>query len=138
MAQGAAPPAHLLLGTDGPGAQSIGVPAWPPLAVEPSGLRAPGGALGVAGIAQAPLDAPRLQQCAHGHPGDPSRCHGDGGHATVQEPVGEAVEVRSARTETAHGLGVTPRRDGDPGLGCADVDTSRGGVTDLEGVGAHG
>ena len=136
VAPSAAEPAPLLLGTEGPSAQPIGVPAVPPLASEPSGCGPARGALGLAGIAQEHLQAPGRQQLTHGTPGDPGRCHGPGGHATVQEPVGQGGEGGGARAETAHGLGGTPRGHGAPGRGVADVKASRVRVADLQRCGA--
>src|SRR6266568_3232255 len=50
VAQVAAQHAHLILGTESPGEQPIGVQALQPLAVEPIGFRATGGTLGLPGI----------------------------------------------------------------------------------------
>ena len=105
----------------------------PPLAVEPIGFRATGGTLGVPGIEAEDLPAAGLQPLAHGKPVAPGRCQRDGGHATTNEPVGQGVKGGGARAETAHGLGVAPRRPGDPGLGVADVEASGVGVADREG-----
>jgi hypothetical protein len=114
------------------------VQALEPLAVEPIGLRSTGDALGLAGIDQEHLHAARFQELKEGNPVDAGRFHRDGGDATVNEPVGQGVEVGGERTETAHGLRVAPRRHGDPVLGFADVDARGVGVADLEGVGEHG
>jgi hypothetical protein len=109
-----------------------------PLAIEPIGFGPARSALGLAGIDQEYLHAPSLQELEQGNPVDPGRFHGDGGHATVNEPVGEGVEVDGECAETAHGLGVTPRGHGDPVLGFADVDASSVRMTDLECFGKHG
>jgi len=114
------------------------VQALQPLAVEPIGFRATGGTLGLPRIDEEDLHAAGLQQLEQGNPVHPGRFHRDSGHATVNEPVGQSVEVDGERTETAHGLGVAPRGHGDPVLGFADVDASGMGVADLEGVGEHG
>jgi len=89
-------------------------------------------------IDQQDLHAPRLQELEQGNPVDAGRFHGGGGHATVDEPVGQGVEVGGECAETAHGLGIAPRGHGDPVLGFADVNASGVGVADLEGVGEHG
>ena len=138
VAQVAAQHAHLIVGTEGPGEQPVGVQALQPLAIEPIGFRSTGGALGLAGIDEEHLHAPGLQQFEQGNPVDPGRFHGDGGHATVNEPVGQGVEVGGEGAETAHGLGVAPRGHGHPVLGFADVDARGVGVADLEGFGEHG
>ena len=109
-----------------------------PFAIEAIGFRAAGDTLGLAGSAQEHLPAPGFSQCKHRNPVDPGGCHGDGGDATVEEPVGEGVEVRSEGAEPAHGLGVAPRGHSDPVLRLANVDASSVGVVDLEGVGEHG
>ena len=138
VAQVAAEHAHLIVRAEGPGEQPVGVQALEPLAIEPIGFRSTGGALGLAGIDEEDLHAPGLQQLKQGNPVDPGRFHGDGGHATVNEPVGQGVEVGGEGAETAHGLGVAPRGHGDPVLGFADVDARGVGVADLEGFGEHG
>ena len=112
--------------------------ALQPLASEPSGVRSAGSALRVAGIDQEDLHAPRLAQVEQGHPGDPGGFHGDGGHTTVNEPVGQGVEGGGEGAETTHGLGGAPRGPGDPMLGCAAVDARGMGVAELEGVGERG
>ena len=88
----------------------------------------------MAGIDQEHLQAPRLSKFKEGNPGDPRRCHGNGGHATVNEPGGHGVEADGARAETAHGLGGAPRGHGAPVLGCAAIEARGVGVADLEGV----
>jgi hypothetical protein len=112
--------------------------ALEPLTVEPIGLGATGDALRLTGVDQQHLQASRFQELKEGNPVDASRFHGNGGHATVKEPVGQGVEVDGERAETAHGLGVTPRGHGDPVLGFADVDARGVGVADLESFGEHG
>ena len=109
-----------------------------PWAIMPVACGAPLDLLHLLRIDEEDLETPRLQERKEWDPIDPSRFHGDGGHATVNEPVGEGVEVDGERAETAHGLGVAPRRHGDPMLGFADVDARGVGVADLEGVGEHG
>jgi len=82
--------------------------ALPPRAIEPIGVGAAGDVRGLAGIAQEHLHAPGLSQCKQGNPGDPGGCHGDGGDATVDEPVGQGVEVGGEGAETAYGWGGAP------------------------------
>ncbi len=106
--------------------------ALQPLAIESIGFRAAGGALGLAGIDQQDLQAPRLQEFEQGNPVDAGRFHGDGGDAAVDEPVGQDVEVGSEGAETAYGLRGAIRWDGPPVLGFADVDAGGVGVEDLE------
>ena len=132
VASRAAQPAELSGGAEGRGAESVGVPAVQPWAVEPIGCGSSGGALGLTGIDQADLQATGLQECEEGHPGDAGRCHGDGDHATVKEPVGEGVEVDGEGAETAHGLRVAPRGHGHPVLGFADIDPRSMGVGEWE------
>jgi len=138
VAQVAAQHAPLVVWPEGPGAQPVGVQPLQPLTSEPSGCRAAGGALGVAGIDEEHLHAPGLSKFKHGHPVDPGGCHGAGGHATGKEPVGEGIEVGSEGAETAYGLRGAIRWDGHPVLGFADVDACGVGVADLEGFGEHG
>ena len=138
VTQVAAQHAHVGLGPKGASEQPVGMQALQPLAIEPIGFRSAGDALGLAGIDQEDLHAPGFQEFKEGNPVDPGGFHGDGGDATVDEPVGQGVEVGGEGAETAHGLGVAPRGHGDPVLGFADVDASGVGVADLEGVGEHG
>ncbi len=51
-----------------------------PLAIEPIRFGPAGGALGLAGVAQEPLQAPGLQEIKQGNPVDPGRCHGNSRH----------------------------------------------------------
>jgi len=60
VAQRGAQPAPLVVWPEGPGAQPVGVQPLQPLTSEPSGCRAAGGALGVAGIDEEHLHAPGL------------------------------------------------------------------------------
>ena len=135
MAQRAAQHAHLVGGTEGPGEQPLGVQALQPLAIEPIGFRPARDMRGLAGIAQEHLHATRFEELKEGNPVDAGRCQRDGGDATVNEPVGQGVEVSRAGAETTHGLGGAPWRHGDPVLGFADVDARGMGVADLEGCG---
>jgi hypothetical protein len=134
----AAQPAHVGLGPQGTREEPVGLQTLQPLASEAIGCRSAGDPLGLAGIHQEPLEAPGLQERKQRQPGDPGRCHGDGGHATVHKPVGEGVEVGGARAKTAPGLRGAPRGHRAPVLGFADVDASGMGVADLECVGEHG
>ena len=138
VTQGAAQHAHLVSGSNGASEPPLAVQALSPLAIQPIGCGPAGGARGLAGIKQEHLPAPGLHKRKQRHPVAPCRCHGDGGHATVKEPVGEGVAVGGARTKTAHGLRVAMWGHGDPVLGCADVDPRGVGVADLERVGEHG
>ena len=138
VAQVPAEHAHLIVRAEGPGEPPVSVQALEPLTVEPIGLWSTGGALRLTGVDQQDLPASRFQELKEGNPVDAGRCHSDGGHATVNEPVGQGLEVSGERAKTAHGLGVATRRHGDPVLGFADVDASSVGVADLEGFGEHG
>jgi hypothetical protein len=138
VAQVPAGHAHLIVRAEGPGEQPVSVQALEPLTVEPIGLRSTGGALRLTGVDQQDLQASRFQELKEGNPVDASRFHSDSGHATVNEPVGQGVEVGGERAETAHGLGVATRWHGDPVLSFADVDARSVGVADLEGFGEHG
>ena len=64
-----------------------------PLAIEAIDFRSAGDTRGVAGIDQEHLQTSGLSQFKQGNPVDPGGCHGDSGDATVDEPVGEGVEV---------------------------------------------
>src|SRR5207302_4281222 len=128
----------LLSGAESRRKETVGVEALEPLAVEPIGFGPTGGALGLAGIDQEYLQAPGLQELKQGNPVDPGRFHRDGGHATLNEPVGQGVKVSGEGAETTHGLRVATRRHGDPVLGFADVNASGMGVADLEGVREQG
>jgi hypothetical protein len=134
---GPAEHAHLLGRAEGPGEQ-VCVQALAPLTVEPIGLGAPRDALGLRRVDPQALHASRCQERTERNPVDPSRVHGNGGHATVTEPVGQGVEVDGARAETAHGVGGAPRGHGAPVLGCADIDARGVGVADLEGIREYG
>ena len=138
VAPGAAEPAPLRRGTQGPGEPPVGVQALPPLASEPLGLRSTGGARRLTGVDQEDLEASRLPECPAGHPVAAGRCHRDGGHATGTEPGGAGGAGDGAGAETAPGLGGAPRRHGAPVRGVADVEARGLGVADLEGVGEHG
>jgi hypothetical protein len=138
VAERAAEHTDLLSGAESRRQETVGVEALEPRAVEPIGCGPTGSALGLAGIDQESLQAPGLQARKQGHPGDPSRCHRDGGHAPVNAPVGQGVKVNGAGAETPHGLGGAPRRHGDPVLGFAAVNASGMGVADLESVSEHG
>jgi hypothetical protein len=138
VAQRAAQHAPVGLGSQGASEQPVGMQALQPLTSEPSSLWSAGGTLRLAGIDQEDLQAPGLSKCKQGHPVDTGGLHGDGGHATVDEPVGQGVEVGGEGAETTHGLRVTTRGHGDPVLSFADVDASGVGVADLEGFGEHG
>jgi hypothetical protein len=138
VAQIAAQHAYLVSGTESPSEQPIGVEALEPLAVEPIGFRAPRDTLGLAGIDEEDLQAAGRQQFEPGNPVDTGGFPGDSGDATVDEPVSQGVEIGSEGTEATHGVGVAPRRHGDPVLGFADVDASGMGVADLECFGEHG
>jgi hypothetical protein len=128
-----------LLGrAEGPSEQPVCVQALEPLTVEPISLRAARDTLGLTRVDQQDLHAARFQELKEGHPVDAGRCHRDGGHATVQEPVGSGVKVGGERPETAHGLRVAPWGHGDPVLRFADVDARGVGVADLEGFGEYG
>jgi Transposase DDE domain len=61
--------------------------ALQPRAIEPIGFGSAGDALGLARIDQEHLQAPGLSQCKQGNPVAPGGFHGDGGDATVEEPV---------------------------------------------------
>ena len=134
----AAQHAHVGLGPQGASEPAVGRQALQPLAIEPSGFRSAGSALRLAGIDQEDLHAPSLSQFEQENPVDPGGCHGDGGHTTVNEPVGQGGEVGGAGAETTHGVGVAPRGHGAPGLGFTDVDARGMGVAELEGVGECG
>ena len=138
VAQRAAPPAHLGSGTEGPGAQPLGVAVWPPRASEPSRGGPARDTRGLAGSAQEPRHAPGLPPLKHGPPGDAGRCPGAGGHAPGQKPVGQSVAGSGACAETAHGWGGAPRGHGAPGLRVTDVAARGVGVTEREGGGEHG
>jgi hypothetical protein len=138
VAERAAEYTDLRSGAESRRKETVGVEALEPLAVEPIGVGPTGSALGLAGIDQEYLQAPGLQELKQGHPVHPGRCHRDGGHATVKEPVGQGVKVSGEGTETTHRLGVAPRRHGDPVLGFADVKARGMGVADLESVREHG
>ena len=138
VTQIAAEHTDLISGAESCREQTIGVEALEPLAVEPIGFRAPRSALGLPGVDQEDLETACLQELEQGNPVDAGRFHGDGTHATVNEPVGEGVEVDGEGAETAHGLRVAPRGHGHPVLGFADVDAGGMGVADVEGVGKHG
>jgi len=112
--------------------------ALQPLAIEPIGFRSAGGALRLAGIHQQDLQTTRLQEREQRNPVDTGGFHGDGGHATVNEPVGQGVEVGGAGAKTTHGLGVAPWGHGDPVLGFTNVDARSVRVADLESFGEHG
>jgi hypothetical protein len=118
--------------------ETVGVEALAPRAVAPIGCGPTGGALGLAGIAQAYLQAPGLQALQPGKPGDPGRGHRDGGHATVQEPGGQGVKGSGEGAATTPGGRGAPRRHGAPVLGGADVQARGRGGAALEGVRAHG
>ena len=60
VAQIGAQHAHLVVWTEGPGEQPVGVQPLQPLTIEPIGLRSAGGALGLAGIDEEHLQAPGL------------------------------------------------------------------------------
>src|SRR5215470_10912263 len=109
MPQRAAQHAHVGLGPTGPGEEPVGRQTLQPLAIEAIGCGSAGDTLGLAGSAQEHLPAPGFSQCKHRNPVDPGRCHGDGGDATVEEPVGQSVEGSREGAETAHGLGVASR-----------------------------
>jgi hypothetical protein len=100
--------APMRFGPKGTSEEPGGMPTWQPLASEAIGLRSTRDTLGLAGIDQEHLQAPGFSQCKQGNPVDPGGFHGDGGDATVAEPVGEGVEVSSEGAETAHGLGGAP------------------------------
>jgi len=138
VAQIAAEHADLVGGAKGGGEEPVGMQALQPLAIETIGFRSAGDTLGLAWIDQEHLHAPGLSQFKQGNPVDPGGFHGDGGDATVDEPVGHGVEVSGEGAETAHGLGVAPRGHGDPVLSLANVDARGMGVADLEGVGERG
>jgi hypothetical protein len=66
----AAQHAHVGLGPQGASQPAVGMPAWQPLAIEPSGCRSAGSALRLAGSDQEDLHAPSLSQFEQGNPGD--------------------------------------------------------------------
>ena len=90
------------------------------------------------GVDQEDLQATGFQEFEEGNPVDAGRFHGDGDHVTVNEPVGEGVEVGGEGAKTAHGLGIAPWWHSHPVLSFADVDARGVGVADLEGFGEHG
>jgi len=71
VTQGAAPHAPLVRRPQGASAQPRGRQAMQPLAVEPIGVRATGGPLGVPGLDAEDRHAAGRQQREPGHPGDP-------------------------------------------------------------------
>jgi hypothetical protein len=130
--------AHVSFGPKGTSEEPVGMQALQPLAIEPIGFRSAGGALRLAGINQQDLQTTRLQELEQRNPVDTGGCHGDGGHATVNEPVGQGVEVGGEGAKTTHGLGVAPWGHGDPVLGFTNVDARSVRVADLESFGEHG
>src|SRR5438105_6169252 len=98
----------LLSGAESRRKETVGVEALEPLAVEPIGFGPTGGALGLAGIDQEYLQAPGLQELKQGNPVDPGRFHRDGGHATLNEPVGQGVKVSGEGAERRTGCGSRP------------------------------
>ena len=132
------PHTHVSCGPKGPSEQPVGRQALQPRASEPIGLRSTGAALGLAGIDQEHLHAPGLSQCKQGYPVNTGGFHGDGSDATVDEPVGQGVEVGGAGAETAPELGVASWGHGAPVLGFAHVDARRVRGADLESFGEHG
>ena len=132
VAQGAAEDADLVLGPKGASEEPVGMQALQPLALQGSSCGPSRGALRLAGIDQQDLHAPRLQEFEQGDPVAPSRCHGDGRDAAVEEPVGEGRKVGGAGAETTYGLGDAIWWHGDPVLGFADVDPCGVGIENLE------
>ena len=94
VAQGPAEHAPLVVRAEGPGEQPVSVQALEPLTVEPSGLRATGGALGLTGVDQQDLQASRFQELKEGHPVDAGRFHRDGGDPAVKEPVSQGSNCK--------------------------------------------
>ena len=138
MPQRAAQRAHVGLGPTGPSEEPVGRQTLQPLAIEAIGCGSAGDTLGLAGSTQEHLPAPGFSQCKHRNPVDPGGCHGDGGDATVEEPVGQSVEGSREGAETAHGLGVASQGYGAPVLRLANVDASGVGMGNLEGLGEPG
>ena len=78
--------------------------------------------LDVARIDQQDLKAASLEDVVDRDPVDAGGFHGDAGHATGHEPIGEAVEVRGEGPEGPHRRGVPVGWDGDVVLGGAAVE----------------
>jgi hypothetical protein len=104
-----------------------------PLAVADVVLGTAGQRPRLAGIDEADVEAPGLEQLEKGDPVDAGRLQGDIGHAAGFQPVGEGLEVDREGAEAAHRLTVSVGRDSDPVLRRADVDAAGVGVEDNKG-----
>jgi hypothetical protein len=109
--------------------QSHRVQVLQPLAVEHVALAA-GHVLHVAGVDQADLKSPRLQDLKNGYPIDPRGLHYHRLDPALREPVGQGLQVFGERPEAAHRLFRPVGRHGDEQLGRADVDAGAVGLDD--------
>ena len=94
--------------------------------------------LHVPGVHQVHFELPRLQDLVEGDPGAPGGLHGDGGHAALREPIGQAEPVLREGPEAPDGLRVPVEGHTDVELGGADVDPRGVRVQDRRGDDAGG